>query len=55
VLCVVRVSLNVVAILDEDWQSARRDKDTRLHLIKPLSLELDVDKCIYSDDSVLPA
>ena len=41
--------------LDESWQKACEEKNTRLHLIKPMGLELDVGKCIYSDDSILPA
>ena len=41
--------------LDENWEDARKEKNTRLHLIKPMELEMDVDKCIYSDDDILPA
>jgi hypothetical protein len=41
--------------LDESWENARKQKNTRLHLIKPMELEMDVDKCIYSDDAILPA
>ena len=41
--------------LDESWENARKEKNTRLHLIKPMELELDVGKCLYSDDAVLPA
>jgi hypothetical protein len=41
--------------LDESWENARKEKNTRLHLIRPMTLELDVGKCHYSDDAVLPA
>lgn len=41
--------------LDESWEDARKAKNTRLHLIKPMELDLDLGKCIYSDDAVLPA
>jgi hypothetical protein len=42
-------------ILDESWEMARKEKNTRLHLIKPMELELDLGKCIYNDDAVLAA
>ena len=41
--------------LDENWENARKEKNTRLHLIKPMELEMNVDKCIYNDDAILPA
>ena len=41
--------------LEDNWEEARKQRNTRLHLIKPMELELDVDKCIYSDDAILPA
>jgi hypothetical protein len=41
--------------LDESWEMARKEKKTRLHLIKPMELELDLGKCIYSDDAFLAA
>jgi len=40
---------------NESWQRARAAKNTSFHLIKPMSLELDLGKCFYSDDSILPA
>ncbi|CAF4278773.1 unnamed protein product, partial [Adineta steineri] len=40
---------------NESWENARKEKNTRIHLIQPMELELDVDKCIYNDDAVLPA
>ncbi|CAF4334406.1 unnamed protein product, partial [Rotaria sordida] len=39
----------------ESWEKVRQEKDTRLHLIKPLELDLDLEKCIYTDDANLPA
>jgi len=30
-------------------------KKIRLHLIKPIKLELDLGEYVYSDDAVLPA
>ncbi|UJR35157.1 hypothetical protein I4U23_027926 [Adineta vaga] len=45
----------IYANKNENWETARKEKNTRLHLIKPMELEMDVDKCIYSDDAVLPA
>ncbi|CAF1245225.1 unnamed protein product [Adineta ricciae] len=45
----------IYAHRNESWENARKEKNTRLHLIKPMELEMDVDKCIYSDDAVLPA
>lgn len=41
--------------VDESWRQALIDKNTSLHIIKPMVLELDLEKCIYSDDAVLPA
>ena len=40
---------------DESWEDARKNKNTPLHLIKPMALELDVGKCFYNDDAILPA
>ncbi|CAF4662309.1 unnamed protein product, partial [Rotaria socialis] len=37
------------------WEKACQEKNTSLHLIKSMELDLDVGKCIYSDDAVLPA
>jgi len=45
----------IYANRNESWEKARKERNTRLHLIKPMELEMDVDKCIYSDDAVLPA
>ncbi|CAF1542330.1 unnamed protein product [Adineta steineri] len=45
----------IYANRNESWESARKEKNTRIHLIQPMELELDVDKCIYNDDAVLPA
>ncbi|CAF0869350.1 unnamed protein product [Rotaria sordida] len=45
----------IYANRNESWEQARKEKNTRLHLIKPMELEVDVDKCIYNDDAVLPA
>jgi vacuolar protein sorting-associated protein 13A/C len=45
----------IYAHRNESWETARKEKNTRLHLIKPMELEMDVDKCIYSDDAILPA
>ncbi|CAF0945953.1 unnamed protein product [Adineta ricciae] len=45
----------IYANRNESWENARKNKNTPLHLIKPMSLELDVGKCFYNDDAVLPA
>ncbi|CAF3386362.1 unnamed protein product [Rotaria sp. Silwood1] len=45
----------IYADRNESWEQARKEKSTRLHLIKPMELEMNVDKCIYNDDAVLPA
>ncbi|CAF4190264.1 unnamed protein product [Rotaria sp. Silwood2] len=45
----------IYANRNESWEKARREKDTRLHLIKPMKLDLDFGKCIYTDDADLPA
>ncbi|CAF4508473.1 unnamed protein product, partial [Rotaria socialis] len=45
----------IYANRNENWEKARRERNTRLHLIKPMALEMNVDKCIYADDAVLPA
>ncbi|CAF1279009.1 unnamed protein product [Rotaria magnacalcarata] len=45
----------IYANRNENWEKARRERNTRLHLIKPMELEMNVDKCIYDDDAVLPA
>ncbi|CAF3586652.1 unnamed protein product [Adineta steineri] len=45
----------IYANQNESWENARKEKNTRIHLIKPMELELDVGKCIYNDDAVLPA
>ncbi|CAF1560651.1 unnamed protein product, partial [Didymodactylos carnosus] len=39
----------------EKWYEARSTQETRLHLIQPMTLNMDVYKCIYSDDADLPA
>ncbi|CAF3681386.1 unnamed protein product [Rotaria sordida] len=45
----------IYANRNESWEKVRQEKDTRLHLIKPLELDLDLGKCIYTDDANLPA
>ncbi|CAF1265249.1 unnamed protein product [Rotaria sordida] len=45
----------IYANQNESWEQARQEKNTKIHLIKPMELDLDVGKCIYSDDAVLPA
>ncbi|CAF0895845.1 unnamed protein product [Rotaria sp. Silwood1] len=45
----------IYANQNESWEKARQEKNTNIHLIKPMELDLDVGKCIYSDDAVLPA
>ncbi|CAF4656530.1 unnamed protein product [Rotaria sp. Silwood1] len=45
----------IYANRNESWKEARQEKDTRLHLIKPMKLDLDLGKCIYTDDADLPA
>ncbi|UJR10669.1 hypothetical protein I4U23_014864 [Adineta vaga] len=45
----------IYAHRNESWENARKEKNTSLHIIKPMELELDVGKCLYSDDAVLPA
>ncbi|CAF1531836.1 unnamed protein product, partial [Rotaria sordida] len=45
----------IYANRNESWEKVRQEKDTRLHLIKPLELDLDLEKCIYTDDANLPA
>ncbi|CAF4338339.1 unnamed protein product, partial [Rotaria sordida] len=45
----------IYANRNESWEKVRQEKDTRLHLIKPLELDLDLGRCIYTDDANLPA
>ncbi|CAF2933999.1 unnamed protein product [Rotaria sp. Silwood2] len=45
----------IYANRNESWEQARKEKNTRLHLIKPMELEMNADKCIYNDDAILPA
>ncbi|CAF4470419.1 unnamed protein product [Rotaria socialis] len=56
---ILALSLNkqpyIVVEEDERWEKACQEKNTSLHLIKSMELDLDVGKCIYSDDAVLPA
>ncbi|CAF2796909.1 unnamed protein product [Rotaria sp. Silwood2] len=45
----------IYANRNESWEKARQEKNTNIHLIKLMELDLDVGKCIYIDDAVLPA
>jgi len=35
---------------DENWRNALQEENTRLHLIKPITLYTNIFKCIYSDN-----
>ncbi|CAF1073014.1 unnamed protein product [Rotaria sordida] len=39
----------------ENWQNARQQETTRLHLIKPITLSINLFKCLYSDNANFPA
>lgn len=39
----------------ENWQNARRDENSHLHLIKPITLYLDLNKFLYPDNINFPA
>ncbi|CAF4001283.1 unnamed protein product, partial [Adineta steineri] len=41
--------------LDDDWYNARILRDSPFHLIKPISIYLNIHKCNYVDNMVLPA
>ncbi|CAF1212266.1 unnamed protein product [Rotaria magnacalcarata] len=45
----------IYANRNESWKKACIEKNTSLHLIRPMELDLDVGKCLYSDDAILPA
>jgi len=48
-------SLKLFSIdLDENWQTARQEENTRLHLIKPITLYTNFFKCIYSNNINFP-
>ncbi|CAF3740023.1 unnamed protein product, partial [Rotaria sordida] len=40
---------------NDDWNNARVQRDSPMHLIKPITIRVDIDKCIYSDNAILPA
>ncbi|CAF3978777.1 unnamed protein product [Adineta steineri] len=40
---------------DDDWYNARILRDSPFHLIKPISIYLNIHKCNYVDNMVLPA
>lgn len=40
---------------DENWQDARGEESTRLHIIKPITLYTNIFKCIYPDSIDFPA
>ncbi|CAF4357354.1 unnamed protein product, partial [Rotaria sordida] len=39
----------------ENWQNARQQETTRLHLIKPITLSINLFKCLYLDNANFPA
>lgn len=42
------------ALSDEDWQAAHTDENSRLHLIKPVTLDVDILKCFHIDTNEFP-
>jgi hypothetical protein len=40
---------------DDDWKDACQKENTRLHLIKPITLYMNVFKCNYPDNINFPA
>ncbi|UJR16774.1 hypothetical protein I4U23_003674 [Adineta vaga] len=39
---------------NEDWQNLRNDRNSPIYFIKPYIIDLNIDKCIYVDDPILP-